>query len=124
MGLDLTCNTCGSPNEPDVRYCRECRAPLTSSPESDPEVRKTVTVLFSDVTDSTRLGQELDPESLRRLSRRYFEEMRAVVERHGGMVEKFIGDAVMAVFGVPRSTRTTRCARSARPPRCARRSRR
>jgi class 3 adenylate cyclase/tetratricopeptide (TPR) repeat protein len=66
-----------------------------------PEVRKVVTVLFSDVTDSTRLGQDLDPESLRLLVSRYFDEMKLVVERHGGVVEKFIGDAVMAVFGVP-----------------------
>jgi hypothetical protein len=61
-----------------------------------------VTVLFSDVTESTVLGEELDPESLRRLMARYFHEMQAVVRRHGGTTEKFIGDAVMAVFGVPR----------------------
>ena len=99
--LDLICNACGSSNEPELRFCRTCRAPLTSSPEADPEVRKIVTVLFSDVTDSMRLGQDLDPESLRRLVSRYFDEMKVVVERHGGVVEKFIGDAVMAVFGVP-----------------------
>jgi len=64
-------------------------------------VRKTVTVLFCDVTGSTALGEELDPESLREVIQRYFTEMRAVIERHGGTVEKFIGDAVMAVFGVP-----------------------
>jgi class 3 adenylate cyclase/tetratricopeptide (TPR) repeat protein len=64
-------------------------------------VRKTVTVIFCDVTGSTALGERLDPESLRRVMARYFDEMRAVVERHGGTVEKFIGDAVMAVFGVP-----------------------
>ncbi len=68
---------------------------------NEPEVRKVVTVLFSDVTDSTRLGQELDPEAVRRLVTRYFDEMKVVLERHGGVVEKFIGDAVMAVFGVP-----------------------
>jgi class 3 adenylate cyclase len=66
-----------------------------------PEVRKTVTVIFVDVTGSTALGERLDPESLRRVLSRYFQEMRAVVERHGGTVEKFIGDAVMAVFGIP-----------------------
>ena len=66
------------------------------------EARKTVTVLFCDVTGSTALGERLDPEALREVIQRYFEEMRAVVERHGGTVEKFIGDAVMAVFGVPR----------------------
>src|SRR5438132_936334 len=63
--------------------------------------RKTVTVLFGDVAGSTALGEELDPESLREVIQRYFTEMRAVIERHGGTVEKFIGDAVMSVFGVP-----------------------
>ena len=65
------------------------------------EQRKTVTVLFCDVTGSTALGESLDPERLRALLARYFERMKAIVERHGGSVEKFIGDAVMAVFGVP-----------------------
>jgi class 3 adenylate cyclase/tetratricopeptide (TPR) repeat protein len=63
--------------------------------------RKTVTVLFSDVVDSTPLGEGLDPESLRVLMASYFDEMRAVIERHGGTVEKYIGDAIMAVFGIP-----------------------
>src|SRR5215208_7109597 len=65
--------------------------------------RKVVTVLFSDLTGYTALGDELDPESLGRLMGRYFEEMKIVLDRHGGTVEKFIGDAVMAVFGVPRA---------------------
>jgi class 3 adenylate cyclase len=64
-------------------------------------VRKTVTILFADVTGSTALGERLDPESLRRVMSRYFEEMKGVLEHYGGTVEKFIGDAVMAVFGVP-----------------------
>jgi class 3 adenylate cyclase/tetratricopeptide (TPR) repeat protein len=63
--------------------------------------RKTVTVIFCDVTGSTALGESVDPEALRGLLARYFERMKAIVERHGGTVEKFIGDAVMAVFGVP-----------------------
>src|SRR5918992_5559928 len=63
--------------------------------------RKRVTVLFSDVIASTALGEGLDPETLRGLLARYFETAKDVVERHGGTVEKFIGDAVMAVFGVP-----------------------
>src|SRR3989442_4685037 len=63
--------------------------------------RRTVTVLFADVEDSTPLGERLDPESLRQVMSRYFERMGAVLERHGGTVEKFIGDAVMAVFGIP-----------------------
>jgi class 3 adenylate cyclase len=65
------------------------------------ESRKTVTVVFADVTGSTALGEQTDPETMRRIMERYFEEMRAVLERHGGTVEKFIGDAVMAVFGIP-----------------------
>ena len=63
--------------------------------------RKTVTILFCDVTGSTALGESVDPEALRGVLARYFERMKAIVERHGGTVEKFIGDAVMAVFGVP-----------------------
>src|SRR4051794_12473947 len=66
-----------------------------------PEVRKNVTVLFADLVDSTRLGEQLDPEAHRRLMSRYFDAMRSVIERHGGIVEKFIGDAVMAGFGGP-----------------------
>jgi class 3 adenylate cyclase/tetratricopeptide (TPR) repeat protein len=65
------------------------------------EQRKTVTVLFCDLTGSTALGETLDPERLRTLLAHYFETMQGIVERHGGSVEKFIGDAVMAVFGVP-----------------------
>jgi class 3 adenylate cyclase/predicted ATPase len=61
-----------------------------------------VSIVFSDLSGSTSLGEQLDPEALRRVMSRYFDEMQAAVERHGGMVEKFIGDAVMAVFGIPR----------------------
>ena len=64
-------------------------------------VRKTVTIVFSDVVGSTGLGERLDPESFQHVMTRYGSEMRRVLERHGGRVEKFIGDAVMAVFGVP-----------------------
>jgi class 3 adenylate cyclase len=63
--------------------------------------RKTVSVVFCDVTGSTALGESTDPEALRALLARYFERMKGIVESHGGSVEKFIGDAVMAVFGVP-----------------------
>ena len=60
---------------------------------------------FCDVTASTTLGEELDPEALHGVMNRYFRELRATIERHGGTVEKFIGDAVMAVFGIPRVQR-------------------
>src|SRR5262249_54748391 len=65
------------------------------------ELRKTVTVVFVDVTDSTRLAEGIDSEPLRRVMLRYFDTVSGVLRRHGGTVEKFIGDAVMAVFGVP-----------------------
>jgi len=67
----------------------------------DRELRKTVTVLFCDVTGSTALGEQSDPETLRALLARYFERMKGIADSHGGTVEKFIGDAVMAVFGIP-----------------------
>src|ERR1700751_2014586 len=65
--------------------------------------RKTVSVVFCDLADSTALGERLDPEPLRELLGRWYEEMRIAVERHGGTVEKFVGDAVMAVFALPRA---------------------
>jgi class 3 adenylate cyclase len=95
----LTCPSCGRGSPEDFRFCGSCGALL--APARAREVRKVVTVLFADVTGSTALGDRLDPESLQRVMRRYLEEMKAVLERHGGTVEKFIGDAVMAVFGLP-----------------------
>ena len=94
------CANCGHDNPAGARFCNECAAPLRA-PAPAREQRKTVTVLFCDVTGSTALGERLDPESLRRVLARYFETAKTVVEQHGGTVEKFIGDAVMAVFGVP-----------------------
>ena len=73
-----------------------------ASPSVPPrQTRKVVTALFCDVTGSTALGEELDPEALHAVMNRYFGELRATIERHGGTVDKFIGDAVMAVFGIP-----------------------
>ncbi len=94
-----TCPSCGEDNTESARFCNACGAAL-GLPVAR-ETRKTVTVLFADVTGSTALGERLDPESLRRVMSRYFDAARACIERHGGTVEKFIGDAVMAVFGVP-----------------------
>jgi len=94
------CAACGRENPPDAGFCNECGAALEAGPAASRK-RKTVTVLFCDVTGSTALGERLDPESFREVMRRYFEAARTVIERHGGTVEKFIGDAVMAVFGVP-----------------------
>ncbi len=96
----VRCSACGQESPDGFRFCGSCGAELGAA-EPAREQRKTVTVVFCDVTGSTALGEQLDPESLRRTMARYFEEIRRIVERHGGTVEKFIGDAVMAVFGIP-----------------------
>ena len=92
------CAACGHVSSEPFKFCPECGAPAGGEPR---EERKTVTVFFCDVVGSTELGERFDPESARRVLGRFFETVRDVVERHGGSVEKFIGDAVMAVFGVP-----------------------
>src|SRR6476646_5964633 len=96
----MRCPSCGQENPEGFRFCGNCAAPLTEAPARR-EVRKTVTVVFCDLTGSTALGDTTDPEALRATMRAYYEEMRTILERHGGTVEKFIGDAVMAVFGAP-----------------------
>jgi class 3 adenylate cyclase/tetratricopeptide (TPR) repeat protein len=95
------CPSCGEENSDRARFCQNCATPL-AEPQPAAETRKVVTIVFADVSGSTALGERLDPEALRRVMERYFDEMAAVIARHGGTVEKFIGDAVMAVFGVPR----------------------
>ena len=95
------CPQCNRGNPEGFRFCGACGAELTPAPPARAEVRKTVTVVFSDITGSTLLGEQLDPETVRRVISRYFDEMEVELERHGGTVEKFIGDAVMAVFGIP-----------------------
>jgi class 3 adenylate cyclase len=96
-----TCEHCGTESPDGFRYCPACGSALQESAPPR-QTRKVVTALFCDVTGSTALGEELDPEVLRGVMNRYFAEIRATIERHGGTVEKFIGDAVMAVFGIPR----------------------
>jgi class 3 adenylate cyclase len=97
----LVCSNCGKENAADARFCSACGAELAPAEPARGEVRKTVTVVFSDVVGSTGVGERLDPESLRRVMGRYFDAMSAVLEHHGATVEKFIGDAIMAVFGIP-----------------------
>ena len=95
-----TCATCGRESDSTSEFCRHCGARL---PHVSPrrEQRKTVSILFCDLVHSTGLVEEGDPEAYRRVQARFFERMRRVVEGHGGTVEKFVGDEVMAVFGVP-----------------------
>ena len=96
----VTCPACGQENPAGFRFCGNCGTPLAEAP-APRELRKTVTVVFCDLSGSTALGDATDPEALRATMRGYYEQMRTILERHGGTVEKFIGDAVMAVFGVP-----------------------
>src|SRR5215212_1330786 len=95
----LTCASCGEQNPEPARFCLNCGASLAS--EQRRGARKVVSVVVCDVSGSTALGERLDPESLGRVMARYFERTRAVLERHHGLVQKFIGDAVVATFGVP-----------------------
>ena len=95
----ITCGQCGRESPDDFVFCPGCGAAL--APVSAREVRKVVTVLFCDLTGSTAIGERTDPEALRALMNRYYDTARGVLERHGGRVEKFVGDAVMAVFGIP-----------------------
>ena len=93
------CASCGSENPERAKFCLECGEQLT--PTQAPErFRKTVTILFSDVVGSTALGERLDPETLSHVMSDYFEAVKPVAERHGGILAKFIGDAVMVVFGL------------------------
>ena len=95
----LTCANCGEQNPERARFCLNCGAALVA--EQRRGARKVVTVVVCDVSGSTALGERLDPESLSRVMARFFERTRAVLERHHGLVQKFIGDAVVATFGVP-----------------------
>ena len=95
----LVCAACGHENSDDGRFCSACGAPLRSEPVR--EERKVVTVLFADLVGFTSRAERLDPEDVRAVLGPYWERLRGELERFGGTVEKFIGDAVMALFGAP-----------------------
>ena len=97
----MVCPNCGEDNPDRARFCLNCATPLAEAAPA--RERKLVTVLFADVTGSTALGERLDPERLKDVMSAYFEAMREEIQAEGGTVEKFIGDAVMAAFGVPKA---------------------
>ena len=101
----VKCPGCGEDNPAKFRLCGYCGTPLAQAAAPLPahEVRKTVTLLFTDLKDSTALGERLDSEALHEVKERYFNAMAAEIQRHGGKIEKYIGDAIMAVFGLPRA---------------------
>jgi class 3 adenylate cyclase/tetratricopeptide (TPR) repeat protein len=97
--LGEACPRCGADLPPDARFCPSCGQEI--APAAGGEERKLVTILFADVSGSTELGERLDAERLREVMDSFFASMREEIEAEGGTVEKFIGDAVMAAFGVP-----------------------
>ena len=101
--LALVCVACGETSPLGFKFCGRCGAEfkLGAVPEGTGEERRVVTVLFADLVGFTARAEKLDPEDVRALLSSYYGRLKAVIESFGGTVEKFIGDAVMAVFGAP-----------------------
>ena len=97
------CLACGHENREGAKFCEECAAPLAASAHPVVEERKVVSVLFCDLVGFTAGSASADPEDIRRMLDSYFTMVRAQIVAHGGVVEKFIGDAAVGVFGVPAS---------------------
>jgi class 3 adenylate cyclase/tetratricopeptide (TPR) repeat protein len=99
--MPVTCPTCGRENPDGARFCNACGGPLEAEARTLGEERKTVTIVFVDLVGFTAQAEQLDPEDVRSVLSPYHARLRTELERHGGTVEKFIGDAVVAVFGAP-----------------------
>ncbi len=97
----LVCPACGQENPEGFSFCGSCGKPLADDARRPREERKVVTVLFADLVGFTGRAEQLDPEDVRAMLSPYYARLRSELERRGGTVEKFIGDAVMAVFGAP-----------------------
>ncbi|MGB2953665.1 MAG: adenylate/guanylate cyclase domain-containing protein, partial [Gaiellaceae bacterium] len=95
------CPSCGHENQPGAKFCSECGLALVERDEALREERKVVTVVFADLVGFTSQAERMDPEDVRRLLSPYYTRLRSELEHFGGTVEKFIGDAVMALFGAP-----------------------
>jgi class 3 adenylate cyclase len=115
--LERQCPACGAANEPEMRFCGACAQPLnadsaavqpaSSRPEPPAAERRLVSVLFADLVGFTTLSESRDAEDVREILSRYFENCKRLIALYGGTVEKFIGDAVMSVWGHPSPPRTT-----------------
>src|SRR4051795_1751362 len=100
--MDVRCPVCGTENPERAKFCLECGTALTAAPDlGSRESRRVVTVVFADMVGFTSLGESLDQESLRRVMDRFYAEMRGAIEAESGTLAKFIGDAVLAVWGTP-----------------------
>ena len=107
--LTASCPSCGQPNRPDARFCGTCGHVLGAAGEAPADAarsiataeRRLVSVLFTDLVGFTTLAEDRDPEAVRELLSRYFDTATEIINLHGGTIEKFIGDAVMAVWGTP-----------------------
>jgi len=105
--LSSICPRCGYHNLPGDKFCSECGQKLDEAIEAEearpetPGERKHVTVLFSDLSGYTAMSERLDPEEVKEITGRIFGEIAQVVTKYDGFIEKFIGDAIMALFGVP-----------------------
>jgi len=96
----LVCGSCGTENPEQARFCFACGTPVAEAPRGRKE-RKVATALFADLVGSTALAEREDPEVVQAVIGRAFDRAEAEIERHGGLLEKFIGDAILAVFGIP-----------------------
>ena len=99
----VACPTCAHENRDSAKFCEECASPLSAPARAIAEERKVVSALFCDLVGFTSSSESADPEDIRRMLDSYFTMVRAQIEAHGGVVEKFIGDAAVGVFGVPAS---------------------
>ena len=97
----IVCPNCGHENEAGAKFCSQCATPLGETRAGGGTERKVVSVLFADLVGFTSRAEQLDPEDVQAVLRPYHERLRYELERWGGTVEKFIGDAVMALFGAP-----------------------
>ncbi|HYU58342.1 MAG TPA: adenylate/guanylate cyclase domain-containing protein, partial [Actinomycetota bacterium] len=95
------CKVCGEENPDRAKFCLNCASPLGAAEATEAEERKVVSVLFADLVGFTARSEEADPEDVRAILRPYHAALKREIERYGGTVEKFIGDAAMGVFGAP-----------------------